>query len=109
MIDQLKSGDKDKQVDACTQLGDAGPHAAAAVPALIESLQTSKDSLVRTLSAYALGRIGEKAKPAIPALKEAMQSGDVSLVPAAVNAIRFIDPSQAPNAMVPNVSGQSAE
>ncbi len=53
---------------AARRLGDQGPQAAAAVPALAQVLQTAKDDNLLALSARALGNIGEKQEDAVKAL-----------------------------------------
>jgi HEAT repeat protein len=92
----LKSGDKEKMISACTELGQAREYAAPAVDDLIAALKND-DPLVRRLAAYALGQIGPKAIKAVPALKQTMESdSDITVMPACVNALRAIDPKSAP-------------
>ncbi len=102
MIQQLKGQDKDKRVEACTALADAGPYAAEAVPALAEALKDS-DPLVRRLAAYALGNIGPKAESAVPALKAVFNDSDDSVMRNAVIAVRKIKPSEVPAVKIDNV------
>jgi hypothetical protein len=53
---------------AARRLGDLGPKAAAAVPALTQVLQTANDDNLLGLSARALGTIGKKKEDAVKAL-----------------------------------------
>jgi HEAT repeat protein len=100
-VQDLKSPETDKKVNACIELAKGGPAAAAAVPDLIPLLK-DKDSLVRHLAAYALGQIGPKASSAVPALKDALKDSDTQVVSDALNALRFIGDTNA-NIAVPNV------
>jgi HEAT repeat protein len=54
---------------AVAALGEIGPEAKAAVPALIDAL---KDASIRADVATALGNMGSAAKDAVPALREAL-------------------------------------
>jgi HEAT repeat protein len=99
-IENLKSTEMDKRVDACVELAKAGPDAAPAVQPLIAALKDS-DGLVRRLAAYALGQIGEKAKEAIPALKPLLGDNDREVITATINAIRAIDPKGNPDLVAP--------
>lgn len=56
-------------------LAEIGPAAAAAVPALTNSL-ASEDPQVRHSACYALGRIGPAAKGAVAALRKMLESAD---------------------------------
>ena len=95
-VELLKSGDPDKRAEALTALAEGGPYSAEAVPALIEVLNDPDPNLV-SMAAYALGEIGPKAAAAVPALKEAYdKSTRMEVTPALANALRAIDPSQAP-------------
>jgi len=60
---------------AVIALGNHGPSAAKAVPALTAALK-SEDATLRWLAAEALGRIGPDAKQAIPALKQLLNDPD---------------------------------
>jgi len=99
-IQNLKSEDAQKRVDACVELAKAGPDAASAVTSLIPVLKDS-DALVRRLAAYALGQIGPKAKEAVPALKELMNDTDRDVLTATINAIRAIDAAAASDVKPP--------
>ena len=61
------------------------------------------DPSIRRLAAYALSQVGPGAKSAKDALKESMQDSDPSVVMAAVNAMRMIDPASVADVKVENV------
>ena len=65
--------DEASRWSAATFIGEAGPQAKAAVPALIEVLQKDKSNRVRGKAAMALGQIGPDANSAIPALDASLQ------------------------------------
>ena len=58
---QLEQGKAEEKSAAARTLGDFGPAAATAVPALVQALQSS-DASLKYESAIALGRIGANAK-----------------------------------------------
>jgi HEAT repeat protein len=62
------------RVGAARALGEVGPAAKEAVPALIAALKGMDDG-VRESAASALGRIGPAAREAIPALEAAARDG----------------------------------
>ena len=64
----LKHGDDEAAWEAAHIIGEMGPDAAVAVPALIETLNHDSGS-VRIAAADALGHIGPAAASAVPALK----------------------------------------
>jgi hypothetical protein len=61
---------------AAVVLGQVGPEAKAAVPALTDALK-DRDSLVRSMAADALDRIGPDAKPAVPTLVAMLRTDDI--------------------------------
>jgi HEAT repeat protein len=63
---------------AASSLGNLGPRAREAVPALAAALK-SDEARLRHQAAFALGRIGPAARGAIPALKEALNDRDKDL------------------------------
>jgi len=71
-IKQLQDPDRTKRHDAANALGQTGPAAKAAVPALTEALKDT-DEIVRARAAEALGMIGPDAGSAAPALIEVMK------------------------------------
>ena len=81
------------QLWAAAELGQIGPEAKAAVPALIDALK-DKDDGVRTAAAWALGRIGPVAKEALPALLDAESDVYFNVSKAAGEAIRKIRESE---------------
>jgi HEAT repeat protein len=75
---------------AVTLLGRAGNAAAAAVPKLIQVLESDADLPVRERAAWALGEIGPAAQVAAPALRVAVDSGDARLARLAKQALESI-------------------
>ena len=78
LINALKN--KEAAYWACLVLGEIGPDAAAAVPALIETLKDDRPG-VRREAILALAEIGEAAAPAVPALTESLDC-EINCVPA---------------------------
>lgn len=64
-------GNSRRKVDVIDKLGEMGPDARVAVPALIDAL---KDEVLRVAAVDALGDIGPDAKAAVPALMEALRA-----------------------------------
>ena len=77
---------------AATLLGRLGGDAAAAVPALTATLQSSPHQNVRQRAAWALGKIGPEARVAIDALRKAATEVDPRLARLASRAISQIEP-----------------
>lgn len=73
-------GSKEAAYWACLVLAEIGPDAAAAVPALIETLQDDRPD-VRREAILALAEMGEAAAPAVPALANALDC-EINAVPA---------------------------
>jgi HEAT repeat protein len=71
----LEDNDWYKRHRAAWELGDIGPAARAAVPALAKALQ-DPDRWVRNSAAIALGKIGKAAGGAVPALIDALKDRD---------------------------------
>src|SRR5262249_43559124 len=69
-VKELKSWDSQARGKAAAAIGQLGPRAASAVPALIEALKDS-DAQVRVEVSVALANIGPAA---VPALREALKS-----------------------------------
>lgn len=63
LIKKLKSSDPDTRRAAAKELGELGPDAADAVPALAAALKDS-DKFVRRFAAQSLAKMGDAAKPA---------------------------------------------
>ena len=74
---------------AATALGQIGPEAKAAVPALAQVLKDD-DSSIRTAAARALGNIGTAA---VPALLKALQNDDARVRAASVTGLGQISPN----------------
>ena|GEM_PF-1884943 len=71
----LKGPDANARAEAARALGELGPTARAAAPALVEALADS-DGLVRVHAAAALGRVGGPLKEALPVLLEGRNDPD---------------------------------
>ena len=78
------------QGDAIEILGDMGPEAKNAVPALIEQLNSSEDYL-RESAVLTLGAIGPQAKESLPALRKMKDDPDALIRSAAERAIREVE------------------
>lgn len=89
---KLKNPDKNVRMEALTQLGAAGSHAASAVPEIIGALK-DKDEMVRLLAIETIGKIGPAAKAAVPALIEALQDMNVKVRATAARALGQIGPA----------------
>ena len=87
-------GDSSKDVRSRAQgtLGDIGPSASNAVPALIDSVEHSEP---RLNAIWALGRIGEHAKAAVPSLQQVMATGESREKVYAAEALWRIAPGNA--------------
>jgi len=75
----LKDSDRIVRDQAIAKLGERGPAARSAEPALIELLKTEKGLSVRSRAAWALGRFGPAAKNAVPALIDALTDKHVTI------------------------------
>src|SRR5262249_9222526 len=73
----LWDGNVDVRRWAAVALGNVGPPAATAVPALVKVLRQDRDARARVLAATALAWLGPRARKAIPALLEALKDDDV--------------------------------
>ncbi len=78
LINALKN--EDAAYWACLVLGEIGPDAGAAVPALVETLKDKRPG-VRREAILALAAIGEASAPAVPALAESLDC-EINCVPA---------------------------
>jgi HEAT repeat protein len=81
---------------ACLVLGEIGPDAAEAVPALADVLADANRPEVRREAALALGSIGPAAATAVPALRDALGQGEPAVVAAAAYALGQIGPRAKP-------------
>ena len=82
-------GRRDEPVEAAELLGEMGPPAKAAVPALIGGLQSVEDE-ARAACCGALGRIGPDAQPAADALEKTLEDPSPEVRLAAQEALRQI-------------------
>jgi HEAT repeat protein len=90
LIRRLHASKQLVRLHAGCLLGQMGPAAQEAVPALLELLQS--DSVAdRKLAVWTLGRIGQGAVGALPALQEAARDGDESTRILATAALEKID------------------
>jgi HEAT repeat protein len=80
------------RVHAGLLLGDLGPTASPALPALLDLLRGDvvQD---RRLAALTLGRIGHAAAAAIPALRQALRDADATVRRFAAAALAEIEPA----------------
>lgn len=97
LLQGLKQKDAWKvRLDSVVILGQIGPAAKQAVPALADMLQDIHDD-IRQSAAAALARMGPAAKSALPALEEARQKDPAENVKvAAARAIREINGESSP-------------
>ncbi len=87
-------------------LGNIGPAARAAVPALVRVLtrEHDGDDVLRGAAAYALGEIGPSAGEAVPALLDLMREKEAALRVAAPYALGRVGPAAKP-AVAPLLHG----
>jgi HEAT repeat protein len=90
--ERLKSTSAQIRLEAAYKLGQLGPSARRAVPALIDALEADADQRVRLASATALGRIGAAASAAVPSLVEAVKTGNHDLASASARSLGNIGP-----------------
>jgi len=89
LVAGLEHEDRDVQVASAAALGEIGPAAAQAVPALIKALRDQANWHVGREAAVALGRIGDPT--ALPALREAAGHKVGHVREAAAEAIKTIE------------------
>jgi HEAT repeat protein len=87
MIEDLKNPDHNVRYTAAEVLGDYGPQAKSAVPALREALADS-DRYVRMRAAYSLAEIRPDAQAAIPELTKALKDKEKYVREAAAYALK---------------------
>jgi HEAT repeat protein len=86
-----KQGSAALRAEAAFDLGQHGPKAREAVPALLKALE-DRDADVRASAAHALGAIGPEAKAALPRLREALKDRNPRVGRFAQNALTKIEP-----------------
>jgi HEAT repeat protein len=97
LVTLLKEGDDSSRAGAASALGDLGPGAKTAVPALAAALRDEYEG-VREQAARALGQIGPDAKAAVPALQVTLRDTVDPVRLAAADALKKIDPAAAAKA-----------
>ncbi|HEY7424729.1 MAG TPA: HEAT repeat domain-containing protein [Gemmataceae bacterium] len=90
-IEQLKSPESLRRLEAVHTLQERKGEAAEIIPALMEALQ-DENTHVRRDVARALGSFGEEAKNAVPALQTALRDREPGVRRAAGIALSRIDP-----------------
>jgi HEAT repeat protein len=98
LVRAAKDKDAGARLKAIAELGDLGPEAKAAVPALAEALRDD-DIGVRRAAAVALGRVGPEAREAARDLRDAMKSEDVHVRCAGATALAKVNRSDANEAV----------
>jgi len=93
LMEDLKNPSAHVRVNALYAIGNMGPEAKDAVPALIEAMHSSDTLRPRQIMSVLI-KIGPNAKAAIPALKAKMNSDDSQLRIAAAGTMLAIDPTK---------------
>jgi HEAT repeat protein len=93
LIEELQRPDSTVRYRAAMALGEIGPAARSAVPALIGALKNDADH--RPLIAQSLGRIGPDARAAVPALIDLFENDGELVKDAVAEALKAIDPKAA--------------
>ena len=99
LIQQLEFPLVEDRISSAKDLGEIGPKAKAALPALIQTLQKDEDGGVRARAAGALGNIGPEAKEVVSALIEALKDEDGGVRARAAEALRKINTPAAQKAL----------
>lgn len=93
LVSALRAPDTARRLSAARGLGELGPYARSAVPALTEIVADRQNDIeLRAAAATALGEVGPAAEPALPALIDALGSADARMSDAALVAMRRIGP-----------------
>ncbi|WP_298868330.1 HEAT repeat domain-containing protein [uncultured Gimesia sp.] len=95
LILELDSKDEGKKELAAHELGEIGPLAKSAVPALIKAIKSDSVGL-RSEAIIALGEIGPDAAAAVPELAKILRSHSIILKFNALKALRQIGPASLP-------------
>jgi HEAT repeat protein len=93
LLDALNDPDNNVRGDVVASLGDLGPAAKAAIPALLKGMETEAE---RGGIVQALGRIGPEAKAVVPALLDLLDGKDANERLAAAVALIRISPRHKP-------------
>jgi HEAT repeat protein len=93
LLKQLKDADSDARREAARKIGDLGPDAKKAGPALVNLLKTDKDLFVRRFAAQSLGRIDADPKLAVPVLSGLLKENVKELTEAAVTSLGRMGPA----------------
>jgi HEAT repeat protein len=97
LVADLKSNDADVRRAAAKGIGEMGPDAKSATPALLDALKKDKDLFVRRFAAQALGDVEADPKTAVPALAAVLKEGDKKeLLEAAVTSLGKMGPTAVP-------------
>jgi hypothetical protein len=88
LVQQLHHSSVLVRAYAAFDLGELGPRASSAVPALVTALEKDEAKHVRRASAKALGKIGDAACPARPALRRGLNDRDRYVAGTAENALK---------------------
>ena len=112
LIEGLKSSRPNVRHACAAALGNIGPAAEAAVPALIAALSNSEEErmyFVPGAAAKALGQIGAAAASAVPTLIEALRKDETVMQLAVANAVKGIGPEHAIPALIPLLADDKAK
>jgi HEAT repeat protein len=108
LVADLKSNDADVRRAAAKEIGEMGPDAKSASPALLNALKKDKDLFVRRFAAQALGDVEADPKTAVPALAAVLKETDKKeLVEAAVTSLGKMGPTAVP-ALIDAVKSKDA-
>jgi len=103
-IQQLGAKEEDERVHAAWSLGQIGPKAKAAVPALAKALSDPSRE-VRVAAGEALAQLEDEAAPAVPALLAALRDEDGEVRAKAAAALGVVGPPAASEAIPMLIGG----
>ena len=93
LLQALNQGNAAERLDSANRIGDLGPYAVTAVPALTGILaQRDNDAALRAAAAASLGLIGPGAEASVPELVRCLEEDDVGLRDTALIALERIGP-----------------
>ena len=87
-VSQLNGNDAGKAYEAAKDLGDLGPLAKSAVPALVKKLDTSNDLALKHEILVTLGRIGTEAASAVPTVARYLDDKSAVLQHEAIHSLK---------------------